>query len=133
MAMQAQALYPSSMYQDHMFLGAAMLFWVHTGVDNAVAAVYFQQAMSQYQASKALRDRCGIPLVNWDTPCAHAMLLLVQGSGHYDSWFSVRLRDFAEQHVGFENDLKTEMVGANGLKCAHSSMWDHSRWIKNKI
>ena len=44
--------------------------------------------------------------------------LRVQASGDYSSWFAARLRNFAEEHVGFENDAGTETVARKGLKCA---------------
>ena len=68
------------MTDDHLMFGAASLFWAHvaTGGGAAAALPHFSQAMTLYQGSRALRDRCGLRLANWDTPCAHAMLLLVQ-------------------------------------------------------
>ena len=103
-----------------MMLAAAMLFHAHVP-DNAVAArKYFEHAMRLYAGSQQLRDRCGILFSNWDTPCPHAMLLLVQGSGHYDSWFAIRLRDFAEQHIGFPDEQGTfpKPGGDQTIMCA---------------
>lgn len=87
-----------------MMLAAAFLFHAHVPTDPPTARLYFDHAMRLYAGSKALRDRCGVLFSNWDTPCPHAMLLLVQGSGAYDSWFAIRLRDFAEAHVGFPDE-----------------------------
>lgn len=42
----------------------------------------------------------------------------VQASGDYYSWFAARLRNFAEDHVGYENAAGTKAVGRNGLECA---------------
>jgi hypothetical protein len=84
--MQARVLYPSSSYEDNIFLAHATLFWATVGADDSAAAAHFDAAMKLYVASQDLRKRCGVPLSNWDAPCMHAMLLLVQGSGDYASW-----------------------------------------------
>ena len=73
-------LYDATMADDHLMLASAALFWAHVAIGSreTTARPHFDMAMSWWQGSKALRDRCGLRLSNWDTPCAHAMLLLVQ-------------------------------------------------------
>ena len=62
-----------------MFLGSAVLAYAHVAKGQTAAArPHFERAMALYRSSKELRDRCGVPLANWDTPCAHGMLAMVQ-------------------------------------------------------
>ena len=66
------------MVEDHLMVGAATIFWALIETQPTVARAFGNQAMTLWQENRALRDRCNINLSNWDTPCAHAMLLLVQ-------------------------------------------------------
>ena len=40
----------------------------------------------------------------------------MQGSGDYESWFAVRLRNFAEHHVGYENTAGTPCSAATASR-----------------
>jgi hypothetical protein len=113
--MQAAELYGSAMYEEHLMLGAAMLFWATVETDPLAAKEYFTDAVTYYRSSPELQERCKVPLANWESPCPHAMLLLVQASGHYDSAFAIYLRDFAEAHVGLEGPHG--VAGKDGLMC----------------
>jgi hypothetical protein len=106
------------MYEDHMMLGAAMLFWALVETDQQAADSFFLDAVTYYRDSSELQERCGLPLASWDAPCPHAMLLLVQASGHYDSLFGILLRDFAEKHVGYETPNGNAVEARDGLMYA---------------
>lgn len=106
-------LYATSMLADHVLYAEASIFLasVATG-DSAAADEYFDAAMTSYSTNTDLQNRCSVTLSNWDAPCALAMLMIVQGSGDYTSWFTIQLaRHFTDAYVGTEDPSSLRMVG----------------------
>lgn len=110
-------LYATSMLADHVFYAEASIFLasVATG-DSAAADVYFDAAMTSYITNTDLQYRCSVTLSNWDAPCALAMLMMVQGSGDYTSWFAIQLaRQYTDAYVGTEDPSSRQMVGRGDI------------------
>ena len=108
------------MLADHVFYAEASIFLASVATGDAFAAdEYFDAAMESYSTNTALQNRCMVTLSNWDAPCALAMLMLVQGSGDYTSWFAIQLaRQYTDAYVGTEDSSLRRMTGRGDITCA---------------
>lgn len=120
------------MLEDHIFFAEASLFLASVAMgDSDAANTYFEAAMYSYDTSPDLQARCTVPLSNWDAPCHIAMLMMVQGSGDFTSWFGIQLvQGFVNSQIGREDVSSERMVGVGdititpkGARCESYSLY----------